>query len=117
MAKNIIIYQNISDGDKSLLGFKILNQKAANQFMKAVSLLENSSEKFDFNELSLDYSTENFEIYKITGSEIKVLTKLFSIDEEDDPIGVFPDAINDAYELNLLSDEDEDEEDDYDEYE
>lgn len=116
MAKNIIIFQDSPDDDNTLLGFKILNQKATKQLMKAITLLANANEKFEFNETLIDYDVEKFEIIKVTTGDIKVLSKLFNIEEEEETIGIFPDAINDAYELGLISD-DEDYDEESDEYE
>ena len=112
MAKNIIIFQDsTTDEESTLFGFKILNQNSTKQFMKSVSLLSNIGEKFDVNNSSIYYDMEKFEVIKISSYELKVLTKIFNIEDEEESIGIFPDAINDAYEFGLLSDNND--EDDY----
>ena len=113
MAKNIIIFQHTPDENNSLFGFKIFNQKTAKQFMHVVSILADSNEKFEFNDSLIDYDVENFEIMKISTTELKVLLKLFNCGEEEECVGVFPDAINDAYELGLISDDEEYSDDEY----
>lgn len=107
MAKNIIIFQNEPGEENTLLGFKILDINSTKQYMKAVSLLSNANEKFEINNMLIDYEMEKFEILKITAGDIKVLSKLFNVGEDEETAGIFPDAINDAYELGLLSDDDE----------
>lgn len=118
MAKNIIIFQNIPDDNNSLIGFKIFDKISTNRFLKAVSLLSDAGEKFEMNDTLLDYDKEKFEILKISSNEIKILSRLFNIEDEES-FGIFPDAINDAYEYGLMSDDDEnnDNEDYYEEYE
>ena len=116
MAKNIIIFQDSPGEDKTLLGFKILSPKATKQLMKAITLLSNAGGKFEFNEILVDYDIEKFDIIKATAGDLKVLSKLFNIEEEEETAGVFPDPLNDAYELGLISD-DEDDEDFLEEYE
>ena len=115
MAKNIIIFQNTPEDNNSIAGFKILDKNGTKQFLKAVTLLEEANQNFEVNDILIDYDKEKFEIIKIGSGDIKVLSKLFNIEDDEETFGVFPDAINDAYELGLLSDE---EDDDYaDEYE
>jgi len=111
MAKNIVIFQDAPGEENTLLGFKILNTNSTKQLMKAISLLSNANEKFEVDNISVDYDTEKFEVLKISTGDIKVLSKLFNIEEEEESAGVFPDAINDAYELGLLSDDEEIDED------
>lgn len=113
MAKNIIIFQNIPGDNNSLAGFKILDKFSSNRFLKAVSLLSDAGEKFEIDEMILDYDKEKFEVLKIGSTEIKVLLKLFNIEDEES-FGIFPDAINDAYECGLMTDdEDENYNEDY----
>ena len=112
MTKNIIIFQNSPDEEVSLFGFKIFNQKSAKHFMKAISILANSNEKFEYDNISIDYDVEKFELMKVSSTDIKTLSKLFNVENEEESVGIFPDAINDAYELGLMSDE-EDEDEDY----
>lgn len=115
MAKNIIIFQDDPGEENTLLGFKILNANSTKQFMKAVSLLSNVNEKFEINNMLIDYEIEKFEILKITAGDIKVLSKLFNVEEDEETAGIFPDAINDAYELGLMSDDEETDDEDFDE--
>lgn len=113
MAQYLITYSR-QINDDNLFGFKIYDQKQANLYMHCVNLLAQENISWNFDEYQLPYDVEDFVINKITSGEMKTLCKLFDLDylNESSVVGTFPDAINDSYENNL-TDEDEDEIDDF----
>ena len=65
MAKNIIIFQNTPGDNNSLIGFKILDKNSTKQFLKAITLLTDANEKFEIDDLILDYDKEKLELLKL----------------------------------------------------
>lgn len=116
MAQYMIIFNRPISDNVTLFGFKICDGKQASLYMHCVDLLMQDDAKFDSGNDELTYSNEDFDSIKITSNETKLLCKLFDLDylNESSIVGIFPDAINDAYELELLN---EDENEDLDELE
>ena len=119
MAHYLITFNKQISNDKNLFGFKIFDSKQASLYMHCVNLLSQEAIFFFWGSEEYQYFQEDFESIKLTSSEVKALCKLFYLDflNESSIVGIFPDAINDAYDNNLV-DEDEDENDieDIDEY-
>lgn len=90
------------------VGFKILPNKEAKKYKKAVKLLQDNGSSFSFGSDDYEWNYENVQIKKITASEIKAINGLFSMDYDNGfskSIGFIPDAIEQAYEEGL-TDED-----------
>jgi len=117
MAKNIIIFRESTDDiSNTPFGFKIVDSKLSEKYFSLINKLANRNIEFDFGYGTLSYDIDKFEILKISNSDIKILEKIFDIeigDHSSEPVGIFPDVMNDAYEVGLISDidEGEDEED------
>lgn len=96
--------------DETLFGFKVCDSKQANLYMHCINLLSEDNETWYFNDQQLNYESDDFEVIKITNSEMKTLCKLFNLDylNESTIIGALPDAINDAYEYNLINEDEDD---------
>lgn len=107
MAQYLVTYTKQLNDDV-IFGFKIYDAKQANLYMHCVNLLIQEQISWNFEDIQLPYESDDFETMKLTSSEVKTLCKLFDLDylNESSIIGSFPDAINDAYEYNLI-DEDE----------
>ena len=109
MAQYMITFTKPITDNVTLFGFKICDGKQASLYMHCIDLLTQEDAKFDTGNDELNYSNEDFDSIKITTAEIKLLCKLFDLDylNESSIVGIFPDAVNDAYELGL-TDEDDD---------
>lgn len=110
-SSNYIIVFSKQVGDFSFLGFSIMDQPVAKQYMKAVVALSEDGCQYNIgNEIDdMTYSTDDFVKMKISQSEINVMQKLFDIDDEEfESIGIFPDAITDAYDNGVLEKDIED---------
>ena len=119
MAHYLITFNKQISNDKNLFGFKIFDSKQASLYMHCVNLLSQEAIVFDGGSEEYQYFQEDFESIKLTSSEVKTLCKLFYLDflNESSIVGIFPDAINDAYDNNLVDeDENEDDIEDIDEY-
>lgn len=117
MAHYLITFNKQISDDKNLFGFKIFDSKQASLYMHCIDLLSQEDIFFDGGSEEYQYFQEDFESMKLTSSEVKTLCKIFYLDflNESSSIGIFPDAINDAYDNNLV-DEDEDDIENIDEY-
>ena len=100
-SKYIIIYHR-QDEDFPLLGFSIMESQEASQYMKAVNRLADEECMIEFDNRIYDavYDENDFIKMKISESEEAILDKLFDVEEST--IGMFPDAVNDAYDNGLL---------------
>lgn len=90
------------------IGFKILPNKEAKKYKKAVKLLQNNSSTFSFGSDEYEWSYDSVQIKKVTANEIKVINGIFGMDYDNGfskSIGFIPDAIEQAYEEGL-TDED-----------
>lgn len=96
--------------DSAFFGFKLFEKNEAKQYMKCIKKLSEDGVSFEIDGNSYIYSDEDFSEMKLTASDIKTLNKIFDFSYEKNGLGIFPDAINDAYDLNLF---DEDYNDDY----
>jgi hypothetical protein len=107
MAQYLITYSRPTN-DQSIFGFKICDSKQANLYMHCVNLLIQENVSWNYDENQLPYENDDFEVTKLTTPEMKTLCRIFDMDylNESNIVGTFPDAINDAYEYNLI-DEDE----------
>lgn len=105
----ITFTKQISD-DINLFGFKIFDGKNASLYMNCINLLSQEDIKFDSGYEEIQYVIEDFESIKITSAELKTLCKLFDLDflNESATIGIFPDAVNDAYEYDLINEDEDD---------
>lgn len=104
-SRYIIIYHR-QDEDSPLLGFSIMESQEASQYMKAVKRLADEECMIEFDNRIYDsvYDENDFIKTKISESEEAILEKLFDIEEST--VGLFPNAVDDAYDNGLL-DEDE----------
>ena len=108
---HIIIFLRESETDSSqMFGFKLFEKAEAQQYIKAVKILANNECSFDAEFSSIMYVTSDFSMMKLSANDLKFLSKIFAVNEDNDHIGIFPDAINDAYENGLLEEEEDDEE-------
>ena len=100
-SKYIIIYHR-QDEDFPFLGFSIMESQEASQYMKAVKRLadEECMKEFDNRIYDAVYDENDFNKMKISESEEAILDKLFDVEEST--VGMFPDAVNDAYDNGLL---------------
>lgn len=106
----MIIYSR-TEADTNFFGFSIMDSKKAFQYMKAVDALANEEDEMTIGDLfpNVLYDSADFTKMKLTNSDINVLQKLFDMDEDTESIGIFPNAISDAYDSGLI-DEDTNEE-------
>jgi hypothetical protein len=115
MAKNIIIFrESTEDVSNTLFGFKIVESKLLEKYISLINKLSNKNAEFDFGYGVTSYDIEKFEVMKLSSVDVKYLEKLFDIDGdnlESSSVGIFPDVFNDAYEIGLIDDLDDDEED------
>lgn len=102
----IIIFQKEDEYNDSYLGIKLFEKSEAMFFLKCVKFLEENNEWFIVESLNIDYKLDDFRLVKISLDETKVLNKLFDIESSGEKVGVFPDAINDAYEFGFTEDSD-----------
>ena len=80
----------------------------AEQYMECVRLLAENGFTFDAAGDIIDYSPEDFEVVDSDLSSIVVLDKCLGVcAEETESVGIFPNAIADAYENNLISNEED----------
>jgi len=107
--KYIIIYSR-QDADPNLFGFSIMESKKASQYMKAVNLLAEESLPVSVAEMFQDviYDSEDFIKMKLNATDLSVLEKIFNLEDEEEFVGIFPDAIADAYDNGLTEESDED---------
>lgn len=112
MAKNIIIFRESSDDvSNTLFGFKIVDAKLSEKYISLINKLSNKNIDFDFGYGTTLYDIDKFEIMKITSSDVKFLEKIFDLEidnMESSTVGIFPDVFNDAYEIGLIDDLDDD---------
>lgn len=113
------------DTDEEVIGFKILPNKEAKKYKKAVKVLEENGSTFSFGADDYDWNSENIQIKNITAAQIKTLNAVFSMDYDNGfskTVGFIPDAIEQAYEEGLTDqdgnlergrDFDQEEEEDY----
>lgn len=117
MAKNIVIFQENEDSiSNSIFGFKIMDQKLTDKFLNLVKKLANKNAVYDFGQGVSYYDIEKFEVIKLSSVDIRVLEKLFDIQDgtsESSIVGIFPDAFNDAYEIGLIGDIDDEDDEEY----
>jgi hypothetical protein len=108
MAHFLITYSKPINDNTTIFGFKVCDSKQTNLYMHCVNQLVQENMSWNYDEIQLSYELDDFELMKITTPEMKTLCKLFDLDylNESSIMGAFPDAINDAYEYNLI-DEDE----------
>ena len=107
MQLDIVLFY-FQDMQEESVGFKILPNKEAKKYKKAVKLLQGNASTFSFGSDDYEWSCENVQIKKITAGEIKVINGLFGMDYDNGfskSIGFIPDAIEQAYEEGL-TDED-----------
>jgi hypothetical protein len=109
----IIFSKEDSFSDSILFGFKLFDNKESCQFMKCVNLLANEDASFEFNNITYSYNSDEFIKIKLTSSDLKTLNKVFDFSYEKNSLGIFPDAINDAYDLDLIDENNYYEDDDY----
>jgi len=112
-SKYIIIFSR-QGTEVNFLGFSLMEAKKASQYMKAVNDLaeEGCVVSICDNIEDITYDANDFIKIKVNSSDLLLLQKLFDVEEDEVPIGIFPNAITDAYDNGLI---DEDEEyDDYD---
>lgn len=69
--------------------------------------LQNGSCDHDAADVSLQYNVEDFSMVKLTQADIDKMSAIFDFSEDDEPVGIFPDAVTDAYDNGLLEDKDE----------
>lgn len=115
-SSKIIIFTLETISGENILGFKIASSQETAQIKKALKLLEDNYSKFAFDNTSYQYSLQNFEFVNVSSADLKVLNKFFDInldDEESNTIGFIPNIIEDAYQENLLNDEEEQQEYNY----
>lgn len=92
------------DTDEEVIGFKILPNKEAKKYKKAVKTLEQNGSTFSFGSDDYDWNSENVQIKNITAAQIKTLNAVFSMDYDNGfskTVGFIPDAIEQAYEEGL----------------
>ena len=112
ISKYIIIYSK-EETDANYFGFSIMEGKKASQFMKAVEKLSEEGCPLSINDnTDVSYESDDFVKIKMNPADLSVLQKIFDVDNDEEPIGIFPNAINDAYDNGLFE---ENEEDPYDE--
>ena len=105
------------DDSKNFAGFKIFSKDQAKLYMKSLKKLANNYRSFDFNDLSLQYSEEDFSLTRLSSNDRKIFERIFDITIDEGQIGVFPDAIDDALTFGLMDEyEDTDSENDQDDY-
>ena len=113
MAKNIIIFRESEDDiSNTLFGFKIVDSKLSEKYLSLINKLANRNIEFDFGYGTSFYDIEKFEVLKITNADIKILEKIFDVEISDldsGTVGIFPDVLNDAYEVGLIDDIEDDE--------
>jgi hypothetical protein len=109
-SKYIIIFTR-QESDISFLGFSIMDSKKASQYMKAVNKLAEDNCIISMCDTIDDiiYDTNDFIKMKVASSEVDILQKIFNIEQDEEAVGFFPDAVTDAYD-NGLSEENEDDE-------
>lgn len=103
MQLNLVLFY-FQDMQEESVGFKILPNKEAKKFKKAVKLLEENGSTFSLGSDDYEWSYDSVQIKKITTSEIKVINGLFGMDYDNGfskSIGFIPDAIEQAYEEGL----------------
>lgn len=107
-----------SDCMRNFAGFKIFGKEQAKLYMKSLKQLEEGCCVFDFEDLQFPYVFDEFNLIKLTTKERQLIEKIFDISIEDGAVGIFPDAIDDAVELNVIDDEysEDDSESDYSDY-
>ena len=96
------------DTEEEVIGFKILPNKEAKKYKKAVKVLEENCSTFSFAGDDYDWNSEYVQIKNITAAQIKTLNAVFSMDYDNGfskTVGFIPDAIEQAYEEGL-TDED-----------
>lgn len=115
MAQYLTTFTKQISDDINLFGFKIFDSKQASLYMHCIDLLSQDYFTFDGGIEEIQYSIDDFESIKISSAEMKTLCKIFELDylNESSSIGIFPDAINDAYENGLIDDEENVEDQDY----
>lgn len=111
MAKNIIIFRDSMDeASSTLFGFKIVDSKLSEKYVSLINKLANKNIDFDFGYGTVTYDVEKFEVMKVSASDIRFLEKLFDVETDNidsSSIGIFPDVFNDAYEVGLIDDFDD----------
>ena len=105
MQKHLIIYLNQVE---NLFGFAIKEKQSAKNYMACVKKLANKEAAFVALDRDFTYDIEDFSNMKITDADEAVLEKLFDLNEDDTPIGIFPDAVSDCYEYDLSDGNEED---------
>jgi len=80
MANSIIIFSDFIDESSKIGGFKIVNSKNVQKYLKIISLLEEEGIEISNGELNLTYNSENFDYLKLTSSDVKCLEKIFDIE-------------------------------------
>lgn len=96
------------DTEEEVIGFKILPNKEAKKYKKAVKALEQNGSSFSFGSDDYDWNSENVQIKNVTAAQIKVLNAVFSMDYDNGfskTVGFIPDAVEQAYDEGL-TDED-----------
>lgn len=113
----IIVYSKSDAEDDTYFGFKLFEKQEADQYMKCIKELTDTNSTFSVGSVQEFYNADDFVKSKVSASDIKFLNKFFDL-SNGDQIGIFPDAVNDAYDYGLIDDldeetdeEDEDEED------
>lgn len=92
------------DTDQEVIGFKILPNKEAKKYKKAVKALEENGSSFSFGSDDYDWNSQNIQIKNITAAQIKTLNAVFSMDYDNGfskTVGFIPDAVEQAYEEGL----------------
>lgn len=110
VSSKLIIFSYELQSGENIFGFKIASPNEYKQIIKALKLLENNQSQFSYNNQYYQYSLEDFNFQSISSSEIKQFNKFFDLaadDNESSTIGFFPNILEDAYEDNLISDQEE----------
>ena len=105
-SKYLIIYSNQSTS-VNYFGFGVFEKKDAAKYMKCVEMLTDDSCVHEINDEPIPYNTEDFTMVKLSSAEFEKLKDIFDF-ADDDETGVFPNAINDAYENDLIEEDDSD---------
>ena len=101
-----IVIFNDQEDECTWVGFSLLEKADAKRYMKAVKALSAKDERFIIDNEEFIYDSENFFSIKLTEAEAEVIKKIFDIDEND-AVGVFPDAESDAEQFSDMDNEEE----------
>lgn len=106
--KLIIFLVDQSQSNQQYFGFKLLPLQITKRFLLAVKKLQENNITFNIGNETFEYNSSYFSMISLGSAEQKLLINLFDItleDINDGAIGIIPDAIADAYNQGIFSDD------------